>query len=86
MTDKDAAGMVAALAPVVRRIICTTAPSPRANDAATLAGIAAIAAGADRVEAIGDPQAAVARARELSTRVVVAGSMFLIGPLRGILR
>lgn len=85
MADKDAAGMLAALAPAVRHIICTTAPTPRANDAAVLAGIAA-AAGSHRVEAIADPRAAVARARELSARVVVAGSMFLIGPLRGILR
>ena len=85
MADKDAAGMLAALAPAVGHIICTTAPTPRANDAGVLAGIAG-AAGADRVEAIVDPEAAVARARELSGRVVVAGSMFLIGPLRGILR
>lgn len=86
MADKDAAGMLGALAPAVGHIICTTAPTPRAEDAASLARRAAAVAGAGRVEAIDDPEAAVARARALSARVVVAGSMFLIGPLRGILR
>jgi dihydrofolate synthase/folylpolyglutamate synthase len=86
MADKDAAGMLAALAPSVSRIICTTAPTARAEAAAALAVIAAAVAGADRVEAIDDPEAAVIRARELAGHVVVAGSMFLIGPLRGILR
>jgi dihydrofolate synthase/folylpolyglutamate synthase len=86
MADKDARGMLAALAPAVAHIICTTAPTPRAADASALAHLAAEVAGPDRVEAIADPALAVARARALSERVVVAGSMFLIGPLRGILR
>lgn len=86
MADKDARGMLTALAPAVARIICTTASTSRANDASALARIAAEVAGGDRVEAIADPLTAVARARELSGRVVIAGSMFLIGPLRGILR
>jgi hypothetical protein len=33
-----------------------------------------------------DPARAVALARTLSSRIVIAGSMFLVGPLRGILR
>jgi hypothetical protein len=33
-----------------------------------------------------DPERAVAFARTQSPRVVIAGSIFLIGPLRGILR
>jgi hypothetical protein len=35
---------------------------------------------------VDDPQAALERACQLGQRVVAAGSMFLIGPLRGILR
>jgi hypothetical protein len=38
------------------------------------------------VEIVEEPAAALDRACALSDRVVVAGSMFLIGPLRGILR
>jgi dihydrofolate synthase/folylpolyglutamate synthase len=86
MADKDADGMLQALAPVVRHIICTTAPTPRARDAGSLGRAAAAIAGSDRVETIDDPAAAMARAQARSPRVVVAGSMFLIGPLRGILR
>ena len=86
MADKDADGMLRALAPAVGHIICTTAPTPRASDAVTLARVAAGIAGPDRVEAIDEPAAAMARAQAGSSRIVVAGSMFLIGPLRGILR
>jgi hypothetical protein len=42
--------------------------------------------GAGTVEIVEDPAAALQRACALSPRVVVAGSMFLIGPLRAILR
>lgn len=86
MADKDARGMLHALAPAVRRVICTTAPASRASEAETLARIAADVTTADRVEAVSDPGAALARATALSSRVVVAGSIFLIGPVRGILR
>jgi dihydrofolate synthase/folylpolyglutamate synthase len=85
MADKDVGGMLGALAPVAGSIICTTAPSRRAAPAASLAGIAAAAARAP-VEIVEDPRAALERACAISSRVVVAGSMFLIGPLRGILR
>ena len=39
-----------------------------------------------RVEAVDDPAAALARACSIDERVVAAGSIFLIGPLRDILR
>ena len=85
MADKDARGMLAPLAPVIARIICTTAPTPRAATAAALADVAA--AGLPwQVEAVEDPEAALTRACSSSARVVVAGSMFLVGPLRDILR
>jgi dihydrofolate synthase/folylpolyglutamate synthase len=86
MTDKDIEGMLRALIPAVGRVVCTTAPTPRARDAVGLAAIASAMAGAGRVEAVADPAAAFGRACASSTRVVVAGSMFLTGPLRGILR
>jgi dihydrofolate synthase/folylpolyglutamate synthase len=86
MQDKDAAAMLEALLPVSGAVICTRAPTPRAASAEELAAIAR-AAGPDRtVEAIPDPAAALARACSLRSRVVAAGSIFLIGPLRDILR
>jgi dihydrofolate synthase / folylpolyglutamate synthase len=84
MKDKDVTGMLAALAPVVRTIVCTTAPTDRAETAARLASLA----GKHNAQALvePDPETAVERARALSPRVIVAGSIFLIGALRGILR
>jgi dihydrofolate synthase/folylpolyglutamate synthase len=86
MNDKDARGMLAELAPVVARIICTTAPTPRAEAVDVLANVAAALPGAGTVEAIEDPMKALKNAAAGSGRVVVAGSIFLMGPLRGILR
>jgi dihydrofolate synthase/folylpolyglutamate synthase len=85
MHDKDARGMLAALAPVAGHIVCTTARTERAASAGDLAQLA-LECGASAVEVVEDPAAALDRACALSDRVVVAGSMFLIGPLRGILR
>jgi dihydrofolate synthase/folylpolyglutamate synthase len=87
MVDKDAAGMLKELAPVISVFICTTAHSPRAARADELARVAVEVIGNSasvRIEE--DPQRALALARSLSARVVIAGSMFLVGPLRGILR
>lgn len=86
MADKDITGMLQALAPVTGRIICTTAPSPRAESAGTLERLASDLAAPKVVEMIEDPEQALDRACATSGRVVVAGSIFLIGPLRGILR
>jgi dihydrofolate synthase/folylpolyglutamate synthase len=86
MQDKDAEGMLAALRPVVAAIVCTTAGTPRAAGAAGLAVIAGPSASVPSVHVEPDPVMAVALARRLSRRVVIAGSMFLVGPLRGILR
>jgi dihydrofolate synthase / folylpolyglutamate synthase len=85
MRDKDVAGMVAALAPAFARIVCTTAASPRAMPADELAALASSIA-ACPVESAASPEEAMARARDAGARIVAAGSMFLIGPLRGILR
>ena len=90
MRDKDVAGILTALLPSCARVVCTTAPSPRALDAESLAALASGLAAAARhdvaIAAIADPARACADACRTGTRVVAAGSIFLIGPLRGILR
>jgi dihydrofolate synthase/folylpolyglutamate synthase len=80
MKDKAIAGMLRELAPVVRRLVCTTAPSPRAAGAGELAAMAAAAGLA--AEAVDDPMAALARARAGTDPIVVAGSIFLVGAVR----
>ena len=85
MRDKAVAEMLAALAPVCSTLISTTADSPRALPAAALAEIAR-AAGPWTVTAIEGPRDALEEATRRFPRVVVAGSIFLTGPVRGILR
>ena len=89
MQDKAIDDMLRELIPAAATIVTTTAPSPRAADAADLARRAA-ALGA-RADAIPDPMAAVSYACSSERTVVVAGSIFLVGPVRdwlarGILR
>jgi dihydrofolate synthase/folylpolyglutamate synthase len=87
MKDKDVTGMLAPLAPIAATIICTTPPTPRALSADDLATRAASLCPADvEIRAIPDPATAIAAAARPGARVVAAGSIFLIGPLRGILR
>lgn len=86
MADKDITGILAPLLPRIGTVICTTAPTPRAVAADELARrVIAMAPGRD-VLSIATPADALAHACASSPRVVAAGSMFLIGPLRGILR
>jgi len=85
MKDKDAGAMVEELVRSCSVIVCTTAPSPRAASAEDLHRIAQ-RAGAAVVEAVADPSLALERACLLRRHVVVAGSIFLIGPVRDILR
>lgn len=80
MKDKAVAEMLAALRPIARRVICTTAPTPRALDAVSLAAIARDA-GVD-AGVVSDPFDALAEACSAGRPVVVAGSIFLIGPVR----
>lgn len=86
MHDKDVPAMLGELMPMAGAVICTTAPSPRAAAAETLAEIARQQSSPARVETIASPADALARAVALSSRIVVAGSIFLIGPVRAILR
>jgi dihydrofolate synthase/folylpolyglutamate synthase len=80
MRDKAVSEMLTALSPAARSIVCVTAPSPRALTAEELAGIAA-GLGL-RAEAVADPIDGVRRACAHDRLVVVAGSIFLIGPVR----
>lgn len=85
MRDKNTAAMLGHLLPVIGAIVCTTAPGTRAETADRLAQIAR-ELGGQAVYEEPQPIRALEVARGLSPRVVVAGSIFLIGPLRGILR
>jgi dihydrofolate synthase/folylpolyglutamate synthase len=89
LADKDAQGIVGALAPVLDRVVCTELPGPRpSTPASRLAGIC---------EAIGLPAAAdpdletaLARARGIAAEpppgaVVVTGSHYVLGPARAAL-
>ena len=84
MHDKDIDGMLVPLAHACERIICTTAPSPRAIAADELAAIAGRYVPA--IEIVPNMTDALGRAIEHRAPVVGAGSIFLIGPLRDILR
>ena len=87
MRDKDVAGILAPLRSRMTRVVCTTAESPRALPAPELATLVRSMCGRDtRVEEVSDPAAAIRAACLPGSRVVVAGSIFLVGPLRGILR
>ena len=91
MRDKDVAAMLSAVLPCCGVLVCTTPPSPRALSAEALAALASslcagLPAAPDRIVAIADPAEAMAHACQDAKRVVAAGSIFLIGPLRGILR
>ena len=86
MRDKDAARMLAVLGPVCGVLICTTAPTPRASPADELAALARDCFPSLMVESVPEPSEALSRARALRPLVVVAGSIFLIGPVRAILQ
>lgn len=86
MADKDVRGILAPLLPRVGQIICTTAPTARAARADDLARLVREMAPGQTVRSFENPADALAHACASSSRVVAAGSMSLIGPLRGILR
>ncbi|MDR0433237.1 MAG: bifunctional folylpolyglutamate synthase/dihydrofolate synthase [Bifidobacteriaceae bacterium] len=64
--DKDAAGILGELEPVLDRVVLTKSLSPRALDVAALTDIAAEVFGPDRVEGIERLDDALARAMELA--------------------
>jgi dihydrofolate synthase / folylpolyglutamate synthase len=83
--DKDVRAIVAALVGQVSAVIATRYQQERAMDPEVLARLLH-EAGAPRVESAPDLEAAVARARAiagpLSTPVLVAGSLFVVGEAR----
>lgn len=82
MRDKDVAGIVRALLPIASRFIATTVDSPRALSAGELAGrIHHVDCTRDAI-AIAESGVAVTQALQDAPAAVVAGSIFLVGPLR----
>ena len=79
LRDKDAAGIIGALAPLADRFVLVASSSPRA--AAVEALRALVPASAGRVEVAGTPGDALALAARIATTpiVCVAGSLSLIG-------
>ena len=86
MADKDIRGMLGELLPAVGTVIVTSAPTPRAASPDALAAVVRDLRPGSSPEIAVDGADAVRRACAANGRVVVAGSMYLIGPLRGILR
>jgi hypothetical protein len=67
-------------------VICATADSPRGWRRGLADAVRRLRPAGPAIEAIRDPRAAAEAACVPGARVVVAGSIFLVGPLRGILR
>lgn len=86
MRDKDVAGIVGALLPMVSSVIATAADTPRALPARDLA-VRIAAAGAEiPVRAEPDPVTAVEDALAAGHTVCVTGSIYLVGAVRDRLR
>jgi dihydrofolate synthase/folylpolyglutamate synthase len=80
LADKNAEGIVEALAQVIGRIVCTTPDSPRALAAQRLAEICR---GHELVTCVvDDPVVALGAALAESELVVVTGSLYLVGAIR----
>jgi dihydrofolate synthase/folylpolyglutamate synthase len=79
MRDKDVRGMLRVLLPAVDRLIVTRATNARSADPETLAADARAIAPALAIGVVPSPADAIAAAWTASSRVVVAGSIFLLG-------
>jgi dihydrofolate synthase / folylpolyglutamate synthase len=79
MQDKDATGMFRALLPAVGRLIVTRASTRRSAEPAGLAELARTIAPALPISIEPEPADALAAAYRASPRIVVAGSIFLLG-------
>ncbi len=82
MADKDVRQIVSALAPCASMFVATTVGSKRALSAEALAETIARVAPTVTVCEQPDADRAVSAALTMSRRVAVAGSIFLVGPLR----
>lgn len=79
MRDKDVAGMLGALLPAVGRIVLTQASNPRSADPEHLAIHVRTMAPELPWSIAPTPSAAIADAWRCSRRIIVAGSIFLLG-------
>ncbi len=79
MRDKDVAAMIETLAPVVSAFIMTRASNARSSEPATLAEVAHRVDPRLTVAVEPSASAALAHAWRLSSEIVVAGSIFLLG-------
>ena len=82
MADKDVAGMIKALEPVASMFVATTVPHARARSADDMAAEIRKYTSSAHVVAAPTPEAAVTKALEHGPRVVAAGSIYMVGPLR----
>jgi dihydrofolate synthase/folylpolyglutamate synthase len=85
LEDKDAAGMLAALSALGKRLVATSSRNPRALPAAALAQLGERYF--TRVETIEEPAAALLRARESAEpegAVLVTGSLYLLADLASV--
>jgi dihydrofolate synthase / folylpolyglutamate synthase len=83
LDDKDAAGMLRPLLPLFDSVVFTRSANPRSLSPGTLESLAG-KLGGPAAESVADPEAAVARARELAGRdgaVLATGSIYLIADL-----
>jgi len=80
MSDKDAASMLAVLLPHVTRLVVTRPRTPRSRAAGSLAEVARGVSEID-IEVVEPAIAALKRAHDFGSPVLVAGSIFLIGDL-----
>ncbi|MCC7416457.1 MAG: bifunctional folylpolyglutamate synthase/dihydrofolate synthase [Acidobacteria bacterium] len=81
MRDKDVRAMFAALLPEVGPLVLTTTSNVRSADPATLAAAARAIDPGRSIAIEPSPRAALDRAWRLGRRIVVAGSIFLLGDL-----
>ncbi|NLH48443.1 MAG: bifunctional folylpolyglutamate synthase/dihydrofolate synthase [Myxococcales bacterium] len=82
--DKDIAGVVERIAPLVGKVICTTLPMDRAISPEKLAAI--VRPFNSEVHLAADPDEGMALAQRLAGpdgRILVAGSIYLLGHVRG---
>jgi dihydrofolate synthase/folylpolyglutamate synthase len=92
MRDKDYPAMIRGLLPLLDAVVCTQAAEPRSLgsvelSAAVRGALATKQAEEALVEAVADPHAALARARELAGPggcVLVGGSLYLLEDLRDV--
>ena len=79
MRDKNAGGMLQALTPVVGHVVVTRASHPRSGDPAQLGARVHAVAPSMALTMTPSVSEALATAWRLSPRIVVAGSIFLLG-------